>query len=362
LFKISSKIDRKVAQMGVLEPKLKYKLRFRKRPVRKEDIVEQTVEEEQAPPPPFIEIPKPLPTVFDEIFKSQQDSKYYRGLILENGIKVMLISDPTAEKSAACLCVEVGHMSDPADLPGIAHLTEHVLFLGSQKYPEENHFRSFVSENGGVTNAQTFADVTKYFFDIMPEKLDEALDRFAQMFISPLFKESSVTREISAVNSEHEKNVSVDAWRTRMVNKTLANPNHPYSKFSTGNVNTLMDFPKRYGIDVRAELVEFHGKWYRSGNLMNLAVIGKNSLDKLEEFVRNHFVDGIENKNVELPLWEDEVYMKDQMMTKTFIEPVMDVRSMTLSFPTPDLKRYYHSRVRSSYDREISAERLSSSS
>lgn len=130
-----------------------------------------------------------------------------------------------------------------------------------------------------------------------------------------------------------------------MVNKTLANPNHPYSKFSTGNVNTLKDFPSRYGIDVRAELVEFHKQWYCSGNLMNIAVIGKNSLDELEEMVRNHFLDGIENKCVEMPLWEDEVYMKDQMMTKTFIEPVMDVRSMTLSFPTPDLKHYYQSRV-----------------
>jgi insulysin len=164
--------------MGVLEPKLKYKLRFRKKPLRKEEIVQQAVEEEQPPPPPTIAIAKLLPTRFDEISKSQQDSKNYRGLILENGIKVMLISDPTTEKSAACLCVEVGHMSDPPDLPGIAHLTEHVLFLGSQKYPEENDFRSFVSENGGVTNAQTFADVTKYFFDIMPEKLPEALDRF----------------------------------------------------------------------------------------------------------------------------------------------------------------------------------------
>lgn len=334
--------------MGVTEPKFQYKLRFKKKPVRRAEVVTETVVnvKSETPPPKPAAIPKPVSTRFDNIIKSQQDSNNYRGIVLENGIKVTLISDPTTEKSAACMCIEVGHMSDPNDIPGIAHLTEHVLFLGSEKFPDENEFRSFVSENGGFTNAQTFADVTKYFFDIVPEKLGEALDRFSQMFIAPLFKESSVLREISAVNSEHEKNLSVNAWRTRMVNKTLANPNHPYSKFSTGSTATLLDFPKRYGIDVRAELVEFHDKWYRSGNLMNLAVISNNSLDQLEETVRNYFLSGIENKKVEMPLWQDEVFMRDQMLTKTFIEPIMDVRSMTLSFPTPDLKDYYKSRVR----------------
>lgn len=45
---------------------------------------------------------------YDEIIKSQEDKRQYRGLKLENGIKVLLVSDQTTDKSAACLCVEVG--------------------------------------------------------------------------------------------------------------------------------------------------------------------------------------------------------------------------------------------------------------
>lgn len=303
--------------------------------------------EEEVPSPPPAK--KELTTRFDDIIKSQQDSKNYRGLVLENGMKVLLISDPTTDKSAACMCVEVGHMSDPPDTPGIAHLVEHVLFLGTEKFPNENEFRAFMSENGGFTNAQTFADVTKYFFDVVPEKLSEALERFSQMFIAPLFNESSVTREISAVNSEHEKNLASDAWRIRMVNKALANPNHAYSKFSTGDKKTLFDVPRRFGIDIRSELVQFHDKWYRSGNLLNLAVLGKNTLDELEEMVKEFFLNGIENRNIEEPSWSDEVYTRDQMLTRTFIEPVMDVRSLTLSFQTPDLFSYYKSSVSCPY-------------
>lgn len=321
--------------MGVFE----HKLRFRRRPLGRESN-----EEEATTASPSVTKVEPQ-TRFENIEKSQQDAKNYRGLILENGLKVLLVSDPTSVKSAACMCVEVGHMSDPTELPGLAHLMEHVLFLGSEKYPNENEFRAFISESGGVTNAQTFADVTKFFFDIVPEKLNEALEKFSQMFIAPLFNEDSIVREISAVNSEHEKNLASDAWRFRMVNKTIASAHHPYSKFSTGSVATLLTDPKRIGIDIRKELMAFHKQWYQSGNLMNLSIIGKNSLDELESMARNYFLDGIVNKNVEIPSWTDQVFMDYHMMTKTYIIPIRDSRSMTLSFQTPDLNSYYKSRV-----------------
>lgn len=44
----------------------------------------------------------------DNITASQEDKRVYRGLILQNGIKVLLISDPTTDKSAAALDVNVG--------------------------------------------------------------------------------------------------------------------------------------------------------------------------------------------------------------------------------------------------------------
>lgn len=315
---------------------LERKLRFRRRPLRRES---SAVAEPETP------VKVEVQTRFENIEKSQQDSKSYRGLVLENGMKVLVVSDPTSLKAAACMCVEVGHMCDPVDVPGMAHLVEHVLFLGSEKYPNENEFRSFISDNGGFTNALTYADVTKYFFDVAPDKLSETLERFSQMFIAPLLKESSIKREISAVNSEHEKNLASDAWRIRMVNKSIANPNHPYSKFSTGNVKTLHDDPLRFGINLRDELLEFYESWYRSGNLMNLAVVGKNSLDELEEMVRNNFLDGIKNKCIEIPEWKEEVFNRDQMMTRTFIVPTKDSRHMTLSFQTPDMYNYYKSSV-----------------
>eukprot|EP00965_Chrysotila_dentata_P243415 6205400-Pleurochrysis_carterae.AAC.1 len=50
--------------------------------------------------------------------------------IVECVAQVLLVSDPEADKAAACMDVSVGHSSDPSDLPGLAHFLEHMLFLG----------------------------------------------------------------------------------------------------------------------------------------------------------------------------------------------------------------------------------------
>lgn len=52
-----------------------------------------------------------------------------------------------------------------------------------------------------------------------------------------MFNDGSTDRELNAVNSEHEKNISNDAWRLNQLDKHTADPKHPYSKFGTGIFN-----------------------------------------------------------------------------------------------------------------------------
>jgi len=74
-----------------------------------------------------------LSKVYEKIIKSANDKRSYKGLELSNGLKILLISDPTTDKSAAALDVNIGAMSDPKELPGLAHFLEHMLFLGTEK-------------------------------------------------------------------------------------------------------------------------------------------------------------------------------------------------------------------------------------
>ena len=93
---------------------------------------------------------------------SPNDDRAYDLIELANGLEVMLVSDPTAEKSAAALSIGLGAASDPEDYPGMAHYLEHMLFMGSEQFPEPDGFMAFTAEHGGMTNAYTGLDITNY--------------------------------------------------------------------------------------------------------------------------------------------------------------------------------------------------------
>ena len=110
-----------------------------------------------------------------------------------------------------------------------------VVFLGTEKYPDETEYSKFLSQHGGSSNAYTAGDHTNYYFDVTPKNLEGALERFSQFFIAPLFTESATDREVNAVNSEHEKNLPSDTWRLRQLESSLSDPEHDYHKFGTGS-------------------------------------------------------------------------------------------------------------------------------
>ncbi|XP_044595183.1 insulin-degrading enzyme isoform X2 [Cotesia glomerata] len=278
---------------------------------------------------------------FEKIKKSPNDSQLYRGLILNNNMKVLLISDPTTDKSAISLDVNVGYLNDPAELPGLAHFCEHMLFLGTEKYPDKNSYNSYLSQHGGSSNAMTLPDYTQYHFDVSPEYLEGAVDRFAQFFIAPLFTESATELEVQAVDSEHEKNIANDTWRQDQLEKSSADPNHPYSKFGSGHRGTLDLGPKQKGINVREALLEFHKTWY-SANIMALSILGKESLDQLEKMVVDKF-SPVENKGVEAPTWPEHPFNDNHFGKKWMIVPIKDIRGLKMNFPLPDLSQYFRS-------------------
>jgi len=76
------------------------------------------------------------------------------------------VSDPSAEKSAAALSVGVGLLHDPMSQQGMAHYLEHMLFLGTERYPDTKGYSDFMTKNGGAHNAYTWLDITNYMFKI----------------------------------------------------------------------------------------------------------------------------------------------------------------------------------------------------
>lgn len=76
------------------------------------------------------------------LVKSDKDKRQFRLITLDNGMQVVLVSAEVTQ-AAACMFVKAGAHYDTID--GIAHLLEHMLFLGSEKYPDDNHYQTLLS-------------------------------------------------------------------------------------------------------------------------------------------------------------------------------------------------------------------------
>lgn len=188
----------------------------------------------------------------NQILKSTIDKRIYKSIQLKNKLICLLISDQETEKSAAALNVDVGTLEDPIDRQGLAHFCEHMLFMGTTKYPQESEYQDFISKNSGQTNAFTSELNTNFHFSVANNALHGALDRFAQFFISPLFSDSCTEREMKAVDSEFNMNLQNDFWRKFQIFHSLSAPDSLYNKFMIGNLKTLQH------PDTRDRLLEFH--------------------------------------------------------------------------------------------------------
>jgi insulysin len=273
-----------------------------------------------------------------EIIKSPHDTRNYTLCNLPNKLQLIYIEDPATEKSSAAMSVGVGFYQDPDDCPGLAHFLEHMLFMGTEKYPDENHFMEYLNKYGGMSNAMTNDEYTCYFFDIQNMQFWKALDIFAQFFIAPLLKEDSIDRECNAVQDEHVKNLTDSMWISDSILRTVSNPKYPFSKFGTGTLETLK-VP-----NIREKLISFHHKYY-SANIMKLVIISPDSFNKVEERITKAFSQ-VQNKDVVIPVpyglpFED--FKEDDGLCQKIIKmvPIKDDNELSVYWQLPSDQAQY---------------------
>jgi insulysin len=245
---------------------------------------------------------------------------------LSNGLEAFLFSDPEVDQSSAGLTVKVGSWDEPAEEPGLAHFLEHMLFLGTRKYPNESEYNRFVSEHGGQSNAFTAENSTSFMFSVDNKAFPETLDRFASFFKEPLFNPSGVSRELNAIDQEYAKNLNSDNFRELFVFKALADPQHPFHRFNMGNLASLSH--------VSQETLQ---QWYRShysANLMRLAIISPLPLEQLRDLVVADFKE-VPNLNRPLNDMKGPLLPVDTSPHFIYIKPIKNVRTLTLLWDLP---------------------------
>ena len=268
--------------------------------------------------------------------QSPNDSNTYQAITLDNGLRVLLIQNKKSSKSAAALAVNVGHFSDPEERQGLAHFLEHMLFLGTEKYPEGSEYQKFISEHAGSNNAWTATEHTCFFFDIHHLHFSEALNRFGQFFSAPLLSDEFVNNERKNVDAEFELKLKDDIRRLYDVHKETINQAHPFAQFSVGNLDTLAD---RYGQSIRAELLAFYQQYY-CAQYMTLALEGPQSHDELAQLAQANF-SAIPSTTASLPVIETPLYLPEHQGIYIRVKPVKKDHQLIISFAMPSIDKYY---------------------
>lgn len=270
------------------------------------------------------------------VLQSPNDSRQLRSITLNNGLRVLLVQQVGTEKSAAALTVNIGHFDDPIEREGLAHFLEHMLFLGTQKFPTPGEFAHFINHHGGNFNAWTGTECSSFFFDIEPHSYTKGLERFADMFIAPLFHPDYIEKERQSIEAEFLLKLKEDGRRISQVHKETVNPAHPFSKFSVGNQTTLQD---REHESLKQAVEQFFHSNY-STSRMTLCLVSAQPLDELEAIATRYFC-ALPNHLGPKDALQAPLYLLEQQQVFISIKPHKHNQLLIASFALPDIQSLY---------------------
>jgi len=219
-------------------------------------------------------------------FSSVRDQKV---ITLSNGLQVLLVNDKLASQSKAALLVEgAGQFTEYDDLPGSAHLMEHMILSSNSnpKYSSKGDLEEWLNDNDGASNAFTAYDHTCFHFNCPHHIFPEALERFGFVFeeanIIDVCRNSEIlAREIRRVDSELDLK-SIFA-QLEFVTKAFVNPEHPYTKSGRGSLKTLETNAK--GINVGQRLIDFFRQRYLPSRTVLVVISNQQDLLSMQRWV-----------------------------------------------------------------------------
>ncbi|WP_413792946.1 MULTISPECIES: pyrroloquinoline quinone biosynthesis protein PqqF [unclassified Pseudomonas] len=196
---------------------------------------------------------------------------------LANGLRVTLRHVPGLKRSAAVLRVAAGSHDAPLAWPGLAHLLEHLFFLGTERFPAGENLMAYVQRHGGQVNARTSERTTDFFFELPPATFADGLERLGDMLTHPRLDEADQLREREVLHAEFIAWSQDAAAQRQLALHDGLSATHPLRGFHAGNRDSLAVAQTEF----QNALHDFYRRFYRSGQ-MTLSLAGPQSIDALK--------------------------------------------------------------------------------
>lgn len=218
---------------------------------------------------------------------------------LENGLKVLLFPDNSAQTITVNITYMVGSRHEGYGEKGMAHLLEHMVFKGTPNHP---NIPEELSSHGTRPNGTTWYDRTNYFetFNATDENLDWALDLESDRMVNSYIAKKDLESEFSVVRNEFE--IGENSPTGVLMEKVISSAYlwHNYGQSTIGNRSDIERVPIE-------NLQAFYKKYYRPDNAI-LMVTGKFDTDETLALIEKKFgaIENPEGKLKDVPTIEPE--------------------------------------------------------
>jgi zinc protease len=158
---------------------------------------------------------------------------------LDNGLRVIIASDPSAPVCAVSVTYNVGSRNEQPGRTGFAHLFEHMMFEGSENVGKGEHF-ILVENNGGDSNGTTNEDRTNYFEALPKNQLDLGLFLEADRMRSLVVNQANLDNQRNAVQEERRLGIDNEPYgKSELEIDNLAYDNFGYKHSTIGEMRDL---------------------------------------------------------------------------------------------------------------------------
>ena len=177
---------------------------------------------------------------------------------LPNGLRLITVPTDYANIVAVYIVVQTGSRNEvEAGHTGFAHLFEHLMFRGTEKYPPEK-YNQILNRIGAASNASTSDDFTVYYTTFSKEDLETVLAMEADRFQHLKYAEPEFKTESLAVLGEYNKNSASPFSKLNEVMQDTAFDRHTYKHTTMGFLKDIQDMPNQYEYSLK-----FFDRYYR---------------------------------------------------------------------------------------------------
>lgn len=200
---------------------------------------------------------------------------------LKNGLRIIYINAPEMKSVGMSLRGLAGANYENNNQLGIAHLLEHLVFNGTEKFKTPGKIDEYIEAVGGKSNAYTSHEFVEYQVKLLDKNMERGFVYLSQLALHPLLRTKDIKKEISVIEQEiHRIKDSPEYYVPRTLPKLLY-PKHRMNEFVTGDIEHINKITQE-------NIKNFRDKTYVAENFA-LAICTSQEKQKIVDLAEKYF-------------------------------------------------------------------------